>query len=72
MSEFYSLKEDSQEAPRRTKSRQTKLFYGFVITVLIGVLIGLAVGIPLSKRDSPDENVQKAQNVLSQYPLIDG
>lgn len=77
--EFHNLSEENNSTnsvralvSKKKKSRQNVCFYGFLIAALIGIMIGLAIGIPLTKRDSPDQNVQEAQNVLKQYPLIDG
>ncbi|XP_071158247.1 dipeptidase 1-like [Mytilus edulis] len=75
--EFHNLNEENSSTQalhvsKRKKKRQHVCIYGFLIAALIGIMIGLAVGIPLAKRDSPDQNVQEAQNVLKQYPLIDG
>lgn len=75
--EFHNLNEENSSTQalhvsKRKKKRQHVCIYGFLIAALIGIMIGLAVGIPLAKRDSPDQHVQEAQNVLKQYPLIDG
>lgn len=57
---------------RKRRTRHTKLLYGFLITALIAIIIGLAVGIPLSQQTSSDPNMQTVQAVLQKYPLIDG
>lgn len=49
-----------------------RIIIGVVIVAVLAVVIGLAVGIPLSKRDTGDPNLDLAHKVLSETPLIDG
>ncbi|OWF40029.1 dipeptidase 1-like [Mizuhopecten yessoensis] len=54
------------------KSGRDKLILSFVVVVGLALLIGLAVAIPLSKRDAHDTNLAAAKLFLENHVLIDG
>ncbi|KAK6166560.1 hypothetical protein SNE40_023217 [Patella caerulea] len=52
---------------------KNRLLIGGVIGfVVFAIVIGLAVGIPLSKRSTDEENLARAKRILNEVPLIDG
>ncbi|XP_064610834.1 dipeptidase 1-like [Liolophura sinensis] len=48
------------------------LLVAAVVIVILSVIIGLAVGLPRALRETDDEYMTLAREVLSDYPLIDG
>lgn len=56
----------------KMKKRRSLLLYGFLIVALLAIIIGLAVGIPLSGSDSSDPHMRTAHEIMRKYPLIDG
>lgn len=54
------------------KNRRSLLLYGFLIVALLAIIIGLAVGLPLSGSDSSDPHMRTAQEIMRKHPLIDG
>lgn len=56
----------------KMKNRKSLLLYGFLIVALLAIIIGLAVGIPLSGSDSSDPHMRTAQEIMRNHPLIDG
>jgi len=54
-----------------SSGRGKKLLIGALVLVVLAVVIGLAVGVPLSKRSS-DTHEATVEEVLQAYPLIDG
>ena len=53
-----------------------KMFIGIALgAVILAVVLGVAIGVPLSKRSSDNDeltDLERARQILEQYPLIDG
>jgi len=71
---------NSQQSLRETRSatdvevtsspsRWNKLVIGGSVVILLGVVIGVAVGVPLSMKS---ENEKTIEELLKEVPLIDG
>lgn len=48
------------------------LLIAAVVIVVLSIVIGLAVGLPRALRETDDEYMALAREVLREYPLIDG
>ena len=53
-------------------SRKTILISVGIGIVVLAVVIGVAVGVPLSKRAAESPHMALAKKVLSEVPLVDG
>ena len=42
------------------------------VVVCLAVVLGLAIGIPLSKRSTDTDFLKQAKEILQEVPLIDG
>lgn len=59
------------DAYTKNPGNKTKMIIGIALGIaVLALIIGLAVGIPLSKRST--SNLIKAREILEKYPLIDG
>ncbi|XP_048754053.2 dipeptidase 1-like [Ostrea edulis] len=64
---------------RKRRSWNDRIGIGFLVVTFVAIILGLAIGLPLSKRDTgggggapPSTDLQKAINLLANNPLIDG
>nr|XP_022310140.1 dipeptidase 1-like [Crassostrea virginica] len=63
---------------RKGRSLNDRVGIGFLVVTFVAIILGLAIGIPLSKRDtsgggaSQSSELQRAMTLLTNNPLIDG
>ena len=68
----------SQTTFRKGRSLNDRVGIGFLVVTFVAIILGLAIGIPLSKRDtsgggaSQSSELQRAMTLLTNNPLIDG
>ena len=62
---------------RKSRSLNDRVGIGFLVATFVAIILGLAIGIPLSKRDtsgggaSQSSELQRAMTLLTNNPLID-
>ena len=56
----------------RKYTGQLRLFIGIAICLTLAIVIGLVVGIPIAQKRNVDPNMQVSEEVLREYPLVDG
>jgi hypothetical protein len=74
-----SLTTDSPTTFRKGRSWNDRIGIGFLVITFLAIILGLAIGLPLSEKDSgggggaaPTTEFQRAVTLLTNNPLIDG
>lgn len=76
-----SLTTDKPTTFRKQRSFSDRVGIGFLVVTFVAIILGLAIGIPLSKRDTnsgggggapQSSELQRAKQLLTANPLIDG
>ena len=63
----------SQQPTFGHSASRKKIIIGVAVgVVVLAIVLGVAIGVPLSKRAAKDPNLAKAEQILSEVPLIDG
>ena len=53
--------------------RKNWLVYGAIGLVVLAVVLGVAIGVPLSRQDAePGTDLERAERILKEVPLVDG
>lgn len=81
-SSLTTLTTDKPTTFRKQRSFSDRVGIGFLVVTFVAIVLGLAIGIPLSKRDTNSggggggaplsSELQRAMDLLTANPLIDG